>query len=238
MEGEKNRRKLTVLVLNSKGGCGKSTIATNLAGYYAAQGHVTALKDYDPQGSSSEWLRQRSSSRPPIHGISAFRTSSNMTRAWQMRLPGDISRVVIDSPAAVDLPRMVSVLRDVDKIVVPILPSPIDIRASAMFIHSFLRFVRSHPCRADLCVVASRVPGRSQAFATMQRIFNNLEIPLRARLSENEHYIHAAEHGVSLLELDDALIGEDKREWRPLLDWLEDLKPAQVPSNVVTLLAN
>ena len=91
-----------IIVVNTKGGCGKTTIATNLASYYASNGFVTALMDYDPQGSSTRWLKLRPQDKQAVYGINAHkRQSMQATRAWQMRVPSDTERLIIDAPAGV-----------------------------------------------------------------------------------------------------------------------------------------
>ncbi|HEC20551.1 MAG TPA: ParA family protein, partial [Gammaproteobacteria bacterium] len=115
-----------ILVLNAKGGCGKTTLAINLASYYAHQGRVTTLLDYDPQGSAMRWLSLRDSERPAIHGIAAFQRRRDVTRAFQMRLPVEAERVIMDVPAGVTGLGLVEYVQRVDTILLPVLASPID----------------------------------------------------------------------------------------------------------------
>ncbi|MDH5544331.1 MAG: ParA family protein [Gammaproteobacteria bacterium] len=218
---------LTVMVLNSKGGSGKTTLATNLAGYYASKELNTVVKDYDPQGSSSEWLRHRPYSKPHIHGIEAHAKNARATRAWQMRLPTNADRLIIDTPAGVDLYKINSALKDVDRILIPVSPSPIDIRATAIFIRDLHAFFRMYPSRAKVGIIANRVQKESPAYYAMQRIFSNLDISFIAVLSQNETYMQAAEHGVSVLELNGANSDRDKEEWRSLIEWVEEASTTQ-----------
>ena len=213
----------TIMVVNSKGGSGKTTLATNLAGYFASHDQVTVIKDYDPQGSSSEWLKQRPYTMAKIHGLEAFKPSSMfVTRAFAMRLPSDAERLIIDTPAGVDLIKFSSMIKTVNKIIIPVSPSPIDIRATAIFIHQLQKFKKLHGLRADIGVVANRADANSSAYHSMKKIFSNLEIEFIATLSQNNNYIKAAEMGVSLLELDHPDVSKDKDEWAPLVNWLED----------------
>lgn len=215
------------MTLNSKGGSGKTTLATNLAGYYASQNLPTVIKDYDPQGSSSEWLKHRPYSRAHIQGIEAFAANNRATRAWQMRLPADTQRLIIDSPAGVELLKMATVMKTVDRILIPVSPSPIDIRATAIFIRDLYSFIRMYPTAAKIGVVANRVQKNSPSFLAMQRVFTNLDIPFVGVLSQNDRYIQAAEHGVSLLELEGPESATDQQEWTSLLTWLETGSIAQ-----------
>ena len=220
----------TVMVINTKGGAGKTTIATTLAGYYAAKNLCTALKDYDPQGSSWEWLQQRPVSRNEIHGIAAFRPANHSTSVWQMRLPVHTERVIIDTPAGVELNKISGLFRSVDKILVPVIPSPIDIRASAMFIRDLLRFIKVCPTNAGVGVIASRVPPNSSTYYAMQRLFANLGIEMIGRLNQSENYMQAAEHGVSVLEMSEPYLEKDRAAWLPILQWLEDGQDIELPN--------
>ncbi|MDH5230191.1 MAG: AAA family ATPase [Gammaproteobacteria bacterium] len=210
----------TILIINSKGGAGKTTLATNLAAYFASQGKITVVKDYDPQGSSSQWLQQRPLTHPEIHGIQAFRQSMAATNVWQMRLPSNTDNLIIDTPAGVDTNKLSATIRSADKIIIPVMPSPIDIRASAMFIRDLVRQLPLATRHLKLGVVASRVAREGVAYYTLKRVFDNLEIPVIASLHESENYIQAAEHGVGLLEMQSPRTEKDKADWMPLLEWI------------------
>jgi len=219
----------TIMVVNSKGGSGKTTLATNLAGFYASRKQVSVIKDYDPQGSSTEWLKHRPYTMSSIHGLSAFKTSSQyVTRAFAMRLPANAERLIIDTPAGVDLKRFITTVQSVDKIIIPVSPSSIDIRATAMFIHELQKFKKMHRFRAEIGVVANRADVNSAAYRSMKKIFSNLDMEFIATLSQNENYIKAAEMGVSLLELDHPAVEKDKKEWAPLVNWIEDKEVVRV----------
>jgi len=219
----------TTMVMNSKGGSGKTTLATSLAGFFAANNKVTVIKDYDPQGSSSDWLKQRPYTMKKIHGLDAFKSNSMfVTRAFAMKLPADTERLIIDTPAGVELVKHISTMKTVDKILIPVSPSAIDIRATAMFIHQLFKFTKMHRIKADVGVVANRADINSDAYRAMRKIFANLDIEFIATLSQNENYIKAAELGVSLLELDHPAVTKDKTEWAPLINWLEG-KPLICP---------
>ncbi len=111
-----------ILVLNPKGGSGKTTVATNLASYFASMGDRPLLSDNDPQGSSTRWLKKRKPEQAFIHGIAAFERNSRMTRAWQMRVPPDAAHVVVDTPAAILGQEMPEMTKSADAIIVPVMP--------------------------------------------------------------------------------------------------------------------
>ena len=103
-----------ILVLNPKGGSGKTTVATNLAGYFASHGDHPLLTDNDPQGSSMRWLRKRPPQQALIHGAAAFERDPRVTRAWQMRTPADARHVIVDTPAAIPAQQLPDVTRNAD----------------------------------------------------------------------------------------------------------------------------
>src|SRR5215468_12254391 len=130
---------LRILVVNGKGGCGKTTIATNLAAAYARLGYTVALTDHDAQASSTQWLEQRSTPLPLIHLVAAHeRTPMYTTRAYRQRMPVDTQRIIIDTPSAIRDQELDNLLRGIDVILVPLLPSSIDIRAGARFINQLV----------------------------------------------------------------------------------------------------
>ena len=131
-----------IVILNPKGGCGKSTLATNLAACYAEQGPTPAIMDYDPQGSTIGWLERRSSDLPHIHGIAAYKKSMQATRSWQLRVPEDTLNLIVDSPASISHDDLRELTRDSSSILVPVLPSALDIDAASK-------------CIADLLLVAA-----------------------------------------------------------------------------------
>ena len=123
----------TILVINSKGGSGKTTVVTNLAAYFAGENVNTAIMDYDPQGSSLRWLKSRPDNLASIHGANAARQKGNLLRSWQMSIPKETECLIIDSPAGVDGLLLQELVRKSDFIVIPVVPSSIDVHATADF---------------------------------------------------------------------------------------------------------
>jgi chromosome partitioning protein len=210
-----------ILVLNAKGGCGKTTLATNLSSYYADQGRVTALLDYDPQGSSMRWLSLRDAERPAIHGIAAFQRRRDVTRAFQMRLPVEAERVIMDVPAGVTGLGLVEYVQRVDTILLPVLPSPIDIHAAAHFIQDLLLVGKIRTSGVRLAVVANRVRENTLVFRDLERFLSTLKLPLVATLRDSQNYIRAAEQGLGIHELEKGKTAPDRKRWAPLVEWLE-----------------
>jgi chromosome partitioning protein len=210
-----------ILVLNPKGGSGKSTIATNLAAYYAWRGQRVALMDHDAQGSSMRWLRLRSPELPAIHGIAAYEKKMNVTRAFAWRTPPGTERLIVDTPAAVTALQMPEFTADAHAVVVPVLPSDIDIHAASRCIADLLLAGRVHRSERRLVIVANRARRYTRAYASLMKFLESLRIPVAAVLRDSQAYMRSAESGMGIHEMKGALLQEDIDSWQPLVDWLD-----------------
>jgi len=225
---------LKIMVLNTKGGCGKTTIATNLAACYAHRGSYPALLDYDSQGSASRWLDIRPEHVPPIHGIEAHRQKITVTRSWQMRMPPNVDRVVIDTPAAGSSQDLANYIRDADVILIPVLPSPIDIHATISFIEEILvigkmRSGVSKKADARIGVIANRVAENTQVYQSLQSFLAGVKIPFVTSLSDSHYYVHAFVEGVGIHELKDSRTIILRQQWQPLMEWIENFDAHDSP---------
>ncbi len=217
------KRVRRILVVNAKGGCGKTTIATNLASYYASQRRMASLLDYDPQGSSMQWLASRDESRFPIHGVAAFRKpASGTTRTFQMRMPAETERVILDAPAGVHGMQMIDLVREADTIVIPVLPSPIDIHAASHFIKDLLLVAKVRARSIRVGVVANRVRKNTLIYQSLQRFLDSLKIPFVAYLRDTQNYVQSAEEGMGIHELHAHRIHKDRAQWKKLIQWIDE----------------
>lgn len=203
----------SIMVLNAKGGSGKSVIATNLACFYALDGANVALADFDPRGSALEWLAHRPPTRPRVHGIAAWR--------GPFRVPRGTEYLIMDSPAAVHGERLSALAQRAAVLIVPVLPSPPDTRAAAHFIEELLLVGRVSRRDPSLAVIANRVREQTPVFQDLERFLKRLAIPYVTALRESRNYRRAAERGLGIFELAPSLVAPDLLQWRPLLDWLE-----------------
>ena len=225
---------LKVAVLNTKGGCGKTTLSTSLAAWYALNGYNTALLDNDPQGSSLRWLANRGEHKPAITGLSGTDKSGRVTKSFLTRVPPEVERLVVDTPAAIDSLRMQDSLRGAHAIILPVLPSDIDIHAASRCIAEILLTGRIENRQQRVAVVANRVKKQARMYETLQRFLGSLDIPFVATFRDSQNYVHATELGLGVHELKDKNIKEERYEWAPLIEWLEsrplsNLQPAPVP---------
>ena len=218
---------LRIAVLNAKGGCGKTTLATNLAGYYAAHHYRTALLDADPQASSLHWLQNRGGQHAFISAINGTDRSLRVTRSFQMRVPPGTERLIVDSPAALDAVRLRELGHSADAMLIPVLPSDIDIHAASRCIADLLVTGHVEQRSERVAVIANRVKKNTLVYAKLERFLNSLGIPFVATLRDTQNYVHASELGVSIHELDSRTARQDARDWEALIAWLEQRVPQQ-----------
>lgn len=202
-----------IMVINSKGGCGKSTIATNLASYYAWQEEKkVVLVDFDPQGSSMDWLRARPEQCPAITGIAGWKEA--------IRIPPDTDVVIYDAPARIDKKELASLVKRAETLVVPVLPSPIDIRAAASFIRDLLTTGQVSRKETKVAIVANRVRENTLIYHTLYAFLKSLKLPFITTFRDTQNYIHAEERGIGIYEMAPSKVWQDMEQWEPLIKWL------------------
>jgi chromosome partitioning protein len=210
-----------IVVMNPKGGSGKTTITINLASYFAARQQSVVLMDFDPQGSSLRWVKKRQPTQPPIHVIAAFEKDSRTTRAFQLRIPDHATHVIVDTPAAVESRAMPDITKDADKILVPVLPSDIDIHACSRCIRDLLLVAKIRREDNRIGVIANRIRRNTQTYQTLIRFLQTLGIPIVATIRDSQNYVRAAELGIGVHEMKSYVAAEDVEQWQPLVEWLE-----------------
>lgn len=224
---------LRVVVLNTKGGCGKTTLSTNLAGYYASHDFHTAILDMDPQGSSLRWLANRGEKHAPVTGIQGTERGGRVTRSFQLRIPPDTERLIVDTPAGLEPMRLQDVTRGADAILIPVLPSDIDIHAASRCIADLLIAGRIERRADRVAVIANRVKKNTQMYDRLRRFLESLEIPFVAAFRDTQNYTHASEQGLCVHELGARNAREDVRELDQLINWIEKRSQASaVPEHI------
>jgi chromosome partitioning protein len=225
---------LTILVINSKGGSGKTTLTTNLASYYATRKIQTAIMDYDPQGSSIQWLRVRPDEAIKIHGANAAPAKGAIplrsTHAW---VPKDTEITIIDAPAGTKGLLLQELVRKSNFIVIPVAPSPIDIHATADFIKELFLFGGARTSGAKIAVVANRVRNSSsKVYEALQRFLNSLKLPFLTSIHDSENYLYASEKGLGVFEMDKSATIAERQELMPILKWLNGQFPDRFGSRL------
>jgi chromosome partitioning protein len=210
-----------IVVLNPKGGCGKTTLVTNLASFYAVRGPVPAVMDCDPQGSTMGWLGRRPPSRASIHGIAAFKQSMQATRSWQLRVPSETQTLIVDSPASIGHDDLRELTRDASSILVPVLPSSIDIHAASRCIADLLLVAKIDRRDRKLAVVANRTRQNTKSFEKLMRFLDSLGIPIIGVLRDSQNYVHAADSGIGICEMPRYKVRKDLEQLRVVVHWLD-----------------
>lgn len=211
-----------ILVTNAKGGCGKTTIATNIASHYARLGKKVRLFDHDTQSSSLAWLKRRPDDAVVIDGVDASKNSDHrLTRSWQLRVPPETDVAIVDSPAGTDITELALLFQQNDSVLIPVLPSPIDIHATAYFIKALLTTGRARNKMIRLAVVANRVRKNTLMYHSLERFLFSLNIPFISSLRDTQLYARAIELGVGVQELNTSRNKVDREQWAPIFRWLE-----------------
>src|SRR6201985_1859168 len=218
-----------IVVLNPKGGSGKTTLAINLARYFASRQQRPVLIDFDPQGSSLRWVNKRQQTQAPTSVMCAFEKDSRTTRAFQLRVPEDSTHVIVDTPAAVDSKQFPEVTRDAHKILVPVLPSDIDIHTCSRTIRDLLLVAKIRREDDRIGVVANRIRRNTLTYQALIRFLQTLGIPIVATIRDSQNYVRAAELGVGVHEMKSYVAHDDIEQWLPLVGWLARAPGEQAP---------
>jgi chromosome partitioning protein len=197
-----------ILVANPKGGSGKTTLSTNLAGYLASKGERVAMLDLDRQKSATQWLAMRDMTLPEI-GL--LRDGQKGGGDW----------LVIDSPAGLHGKSLERALKLAHKVAVPIAPSLFDIRASQEFLAALHAEKAVRKGHAFIGVVGMRVDPRTRAGVTLEQFMGRQDLPVLAHLRNTQHYVNAAFEGKSLFDLPHHIAERDVEQWQGLIDWLD-----------------
>ena len=202
-----------VLIANPKGGVGKSTIAANLAGFFARAGRRTMLGDLDRQHSVTTWLKLRPEILPKIE-------SWDIDERGVSRPPNGTTHVVIDAPAGVKGRRLEGVLKFADRVIVPLQASMFDICATRNFLDSLFESGLSQQ-RTRIGVLGVRVDTRTRAADQLERFVDGLKLPVLGHLRDTQNYVHLTAHGLTLWDVNPGRVEKDLTQWMPILKWVD-----------------
>ena len=204
-----------IVVANPKGGVGKSTLSTNLAGYLAARGHAVMLGDVDRQQSALTWLSLRPK---PLPAIGTWDTHGEVVRP-----PKGTTHVVLDTPAGLHGSKLTELLRIADKVLVPLQPSIFDIYATREFIDELMGARGTR--RGEVGLVGMRVDERTLAAEQLRQFTDGLGLPVLGLLRPTQNYVHLAARGLTLFDIAPGRVARDLEQWQGLCQWL-DRSPA------------
>ncbi|MGB5245096.1 MAG: ParA family protein [Woeseia sp.] len=206
-----------IMVMNAKGGCGKSTLATNIASCFASEGYGVALADYDPQRSSLDWLERRPADRPQITGVAGF--EDGMRRA-----PRNVDYMIIDAPARSHDKELNELVRHAETIVIPVLPSTIDMQATDRFVKELKAVNKVERKQVKLGVVGNRVRENTLIFDDLDEYLTTMRVPYITALREAQNYVRAYTRGLGIFDLPEYLAWPDWDQWDPLVKWLKSVR--------------
>lgn len=200
-----------IVVANPKGGVGKSTLSTNIAGYLAHQGHAVMLGDVDRQQSARTWLKLRPEGLPHITGW-------DVAHDDVVRPPKGTTHVVLDTPAGLHGKRLDETMKIADKVIVPLQPSIFDIHATHAFIRELLAHRRGD--KVQVGVVGMRIREGTISADQLRSFLGTLETPVVTFLRDTQNYVHLAARGLTLWDVAPSRVERDLEQWLPLVDWL------------------
>ena len=217
-----NEEVYRISVVNSKGGSGKTTFASNLSVYLTYKKYKLVLADYDRQKSSYKWLQKRPSNLPHIFGIS--NTTDNFrfqTRSWKMSLPQHTDIVIQDTAAGLFGHDLENIIKSSNLVIIPVVSSAHDIRAAGDCINEILQSNAYRTFKPQVFVIANRVNRNSLAFANLENFINKCNLSILAVLNDNKSYSFAAENGVGFHEIAIKIEDEEILEWKKIGAWIE-----------------
>ena len=204
----------SILIVNPKGGCGKTTLATNLASFYAVWDVPVAIVDLDPQKSSLDWLRARPARASKIHGVSGL--------IRRPEIPRNTRRVIYDAPARSQLATVSRLIDLVDVVLIPVLPSAMDMRVTAKFIADLLIKVKVRHRSVKVAIVGNRMHTNFKSSKELDSFLMNADIPFLAKLRASQKYVHAASNGLGIFDMLPSAVKKDVETWKPLVKWVEE----------------
>ena len=229
----------TTLVINAKGGVGKSTITTNLASYFASRDVTTTIADFDPQGSSLNWIAQRSSEARKIYGADlSSRIGAGLANGRRV-IPRGTQQLIIDAPAGPSRLLLQDLLSRTQSILIPVAPSSIDVHATANFIKELLLVGHVRFRNIRVAVIANRVRNSKPVYAPLERFVASLGIRFLGRVTDSDVYVEAAESGLGVFDLQAEAAADEQREFLPIVRWVQNEQSTEETpsSNVVPISA-
>ncbi len=201
-----------IVVANPKGGVGKSTLSTNVAGCLAAQGKAVMLGDVDRQQSSRIWLGLRPAAAAPIQTWDVLHDAT-------LRPPKGVSHVVLDTPAGLHGKRLDEVMKLAQKILVPLQPSIFDIHAT----HDFIQKIKQHKqaSKVQIGIVGMRMKDGTISADQLRSFLAQLDVPVLGWLRDTQNYIHLAARGLTLWDVAPSRVERDLEQWQPVVAWLK-----------------
>ncbi|NNC78263.1 MAG: ParA family protein [Woeseiaceae bacterium] len=220
-----------IVVLNPKGGCGKTTLATNLASYFARRGPAPTLIDTDPIGYSSRWLERRPEGSPIVHGIRLEQLDTRRSHLWGFRSSKEAGAVIIDTPAALTPREIADITEDADCILVPVLPSAFDVHVSTKFIADLLLITNFE---RPIGVIANRTRKNTKSMALLLRTLASFETPTIGVLRDSQNFVRATSEGLGIFDLPPHRVKQDVERMSSVINWIDETLTRSVEVSTVS----
>ena len=208
------KRAKIISVLNNKGGVGKSTIVTNIAGYFANKGNKVVIGDFDAQQSSKNWLSQRPKILAPIH------TLEIINGKFVVR-DKDVDYIIIDSPAGIHIDFIKKIIRQSNKIIVPLKPSFFDMFSTKDFLEKIIEIINEQGKEIDICLVGNMVVYKTKANEQLQKFIESCGLDNPTMIRQTQIYVNLAAHGLTIFDSKSNFFEKDIEQWMPLIKWIE-----------------
>ncbi len=235
MDSNPNRDNLhKIVVLNPKGGSGKTTLATNLASFFARRGPPPTLIDCDPKGYSMRWLDNRSPELPRVYGVAAPDHCTESGKFAELDAWPGSREMIVDLPAALPEEQLYYQTYDADSILIPVMPSEIDIYSAARFIADLLLVAQYDRRNSNLAIIANRTRQNTRSFRRLMRFLTSLEIPLIAQLRDSQNFVHAAARGIGICEMQPHRVRKDIEQMDRITDWIDNWRMRKLDAAVAT----
>ena len=215
-----------ILIASSKGGCGKTTLATNLAVALAHGGRRVCLVDADPQGSSRDWSLARGELSPAVACFHSADPGQALSSGWTLRIPAETDALVVDTPAGLRPNQLGEFLRRVDHVLVPLLPSTIDLRVASGFLADLANALPVRQGSVRVGLVANRVRAHTISARALPGFAASSAFPLLTQVRDSQAFVLAGALGRGLFDYPGAAVAAAREDFSPLLDWLRGGPPA------------
>ncbi|NCQ52257.1 ParA family protein [archaeon] len=200
-------------ILNHKGGVGKSTLSTNLAGYFANKGSKVMVGDFDVQQSTQNWLSHRPSYLAPIV---AWEINNGQLSTKNV----DIDYIIVDSPAGIRATSLKKLVSMSDKVIVPLRPGFFDILSTQSFLEEIVEIINEQEKETDICLVGNMVDLQTRASEQLQKFIQSTGLSSPTMIRQAQIYVHLAAHGLTLFDSKSNIFENEIKQWEPLIDWL------------------
>lgn len=221
-----------IVILNPKGGCGKTTLATNLACHLALRGSRPLLIDNDPKGYTTRWLAMRPADSLPVTGMTR-EPAGESGEADAAPIPRHVDTAIVDTPAALGAREISQLTHNADCILIPVLPSAFDVHSSTRFIANLLVIT---DFERPVAVIANRTRQNTRSLDMLLHALDKLDTPTIAVLRDSQNYVHAANAGLGICELPYSRVKKELHEFAPIVDWLDQHRARRWKSGILSTL--